>query len=236
MWTDLKPIDLTKIKMYPFPEDRYFKEEQKKTQVVLHHTVSGPSVDGDINTWLGEKYRVATALIIDRDGTPYQLFSSKYWAYHLGAGDHNQDRRSIGVEIDNWGGLTIGTGNPKIFRHDSQRMIPWHLKVTDQSKYYTYYGNAVNVPVQYYPEGFRGYKYFEKYTDAQIQTVGELLLFWKKMYGIPLTFHGDMWELNQKAMSGEPGIWTHDSFRQDKSDTHPQPELIEMLQAIEKIS
>ena len=83
MWTDLKPIDLTKVKVYPFPENKYFKEEFNKTQVILHHTVSGPGIDGDVNTWINSKDRVATAIIIARDGTPYNLFPSKYWAYHL---------------------------------------------------------------------------------------------------------------------------------------------------------
>lgn len=237
MWTDLKPLDLTKLRTYPFPENKYFKEGFPKTQVVLHHTVSGPNIDGDVESWIKNKNRVATAIIVARDGTPYQLFSSRYWAYHLGSGDHDQDRRSIGIEIDNWGWLTLGTGNPKVFQHEhpKYRYFPWHMKVTDPNKYYTYYGNSVNVPVQYYPNMFRGYKYYEKYTNEQIQTVGELLLLWKTKYGIPLTYHDKMWELNQDAMNGEPGVWTHDSFRKDKTDCHPQPELIEMLQIIQNL-
>jgi N-acetyl-anhydromuramyl-L-alanine amidase AmpD len=236
MWTDLKPINLTKIKTYPFPENKYFKEEFTKTQVVLHHTVSGPNVDGDVSTWLNCKDRVATAIIVARDGTPYQLFSSKYWAYHLGSGDHNQDRRSIGIEIDNWGWLTLGTGSLKAYRIEKPKyFIPWSLKITNPNKYYTYYGNTVDVPVQYYPNKFRGYQYYEKYTDEQIQTVGELLLLWKDKYGISLKYNEDMWDLNQKAMKGEPGIWTHDSFRKDKTDCHPQPELIDMLKTLETL-
>jgi len=98
MWTNLKPIDLTKVKTYPFPENKYFKEEFPKTQIVLHHTVSGPSIEGDVSTWINGKYNVGTPIIIDRDGVPWQLFGSKYWAYHLGTGDHNQDKRSIGMK------------------------------------------------------------------------------------------------------------------------------------------
>lgn len=235
MWTDLKPIDLTKIKAYPFPENKYFKEEQVKTQVVLHHTVSGPNVDGDVSTWISNKDNVATAIIIARDGTPYQLFSSKYWAYHLGAGDHNQDRRSIGIEIDNWGGLTLGTGDIKMYRHERKKFIPWHFKITNPEKYYTYYGNVVDVPVQYYPNGFRGYQYFEKYTNEQIQTVGELLLFWRMKYNILLDYHDNMFDVSSSATSGTPGIWSHTSFRSDKSDIHPQTEMIDMLKTISKM-
>jgi hypothetical protein len=235
MWTDLKPIDLTKIKVYPFPENKYFKEEFHKTQVVLHHTVSGPGIEGDVKTWIEGKDRVATAIIIARDGTPYQLFSSKYWAYHLAAGDHNQDRRSIGIEIDNWGGLTLGTGISKIYRSEKKKLFPWNLKTLSPNKYYTVYGNAVDVPIQYYPNGFRGFQYFEKYTNEQIQTVGELLLFWKQKYGISLQYNDDMWNISENAKIGMPGVWTHVSFRQDKSDCHSQRELIDMLQTIQKL-
>jgi len=234
MWENLKPLELSKIVIYPFPETKYFKEEFPKTQVVLHHTVSGPNVDGDVDTWVKGKYNVGTAIIIARDGTPYQIFSSKYWAYHLGAGDHNQDRRSIGIEIDNWGWLTLGNGSLKTFRHKN-RIFPWRFKTTSPNKYYTYYGNVVNVPIQYYPNGFRGYQYYEKYTNAQIQTVGELLLLWKMKYSIPLKYNDTMWDISQKAMDGTPGIWTHDSFRKDKTDCHPQPELIDMLKIIQNL-
>jgi len=43
-----------------------------------------------------------------------------------------------------------------------------------------------------------------------------------------------MWDVSQRALSGEPGIWTHVSYRQKpgKTDCHPQPELIEMLKTI----
>ena len=237
MWTDLKPIDLTKIKVYPFPENKYFKEEFNKTQVVLHHTVSGPSIDGDVSTWINSKNKVGTAIIVARDGTPYQLFPSKYWAYHLGAGDHNLDRKSIGIEIDNWGWLTPGNGSIKAYRVErSKYHIPWSLKVTDPNKFYTCYGNAVDVPIQYYPNGFRGHQYYEKYTNAQIQTVGELLLLWRNKYGIPLNYKDYMFEFSSSARElGTPGVWTHSSFRSDKSDAHPDPQLIDMLKAIQNL-
>ena len=41
-----------------------------------------------------------------------------------------------------------------------------------------------------------------------------------------------MFETNEKALKGYHGVWTHTSYRTDKSDCHPQPELIEMLKNI----
>ena len=237
MYTDLKPLDLSKIKTYPFPEKKYFKEIHKKEQILLHHTVSGPNIKGDVATWIKNKYRVGTCIIVARDGTPWQLFSSKYWAYHIGAGDHDQDRRSIGIEIDNWGGLTPGNGALKVFRHQNRFIDRFRFKpkFTSSQKFYAAYGNAVDVPMKYYPEGYRGFNYYEKYTEEQIRTVGELLLFWRDRYKIPLNYSDTMWHLSHRAKEGAPGVWSHTSFRTDKSDVHPQPELIQMLKAIQAL-
>lgn len=226
MWSDLKPIELHKIKVLDFPLTDYFQEEFPKKQIVLHHTVSGTGVTGDIKTWEDDPAVVGTAMIVDHDGTPYQLFSSKYWAWHLGIGNKARDSQSIGIEIDNWGWLVLGDGTVKQIGNKQIK--------TEVGKYYAYYGNVVNTSIQYYPDGFRGYKYYEKYTNEQIRTVGELLLFWKQKYSIPLTYHEKMWDVSQDALSGVPGVWTHDSYlpAPKKYDCHPQPELIDMLKTI----
>ena len=38
--------------------------------------------------------------------------------------------------------------------------------------------------------------------------------------------------ISKNAMNGVPGVWTHTSYRNDKSDCHPQKELIEMLKRL----
>jgi len=226
-WNELKPIELSKIKAIDFPDNQYYPIETTKKQLVLHHTVSGPGTAGDIQTWLSDAAHVATHFIIDRDGTPYQLFSSRYWAHHLGVTkdiltkygftdlqtrnvDLNQ--YSIGFEIDNWG----------------------FLKKGDDGKFRTVYGNVVNTEIQEYPNLFRGERYYEKYTDAQIQTIGELLLYFNLKFNIPMNYNEDMWDMSKNALSGKPGVYTHVSYRPDKSDCHPQPELVEMLKSLKK--
>jgi N-acetylmuramoyl-L-alanine amidase len=228
MWENLKPIDLAKIEVVNFPDNKFFHDINEKTQIVLHHTISGDGVDGDITTWEHDKDNVAVAIIIDRAGTPWQLFSSKYWAYHLGAGNHDLDRHSIGVELDNWGWLVPGDGTVKYFNNPPQPVQ------TVSGKYYTYYGNSVAVPLQYYPDGYRGYNYYEKYSNSQIQTAGELILYWKLKYNIPLTYNEDIWQVSQRALSGTSGIWSHVSYLPApiKEDCHPQPELIDLLKTL----
>lgn len=220
-WSDLKPLDLSKINVVDYPEDQYFSgpdDIHEKKQIVLHHTVSGPGIRGDLNTWLSTDHRIATCIIVERDGTINQLFSSKYWGAHLGAGNSNLDRHSIAIELDNWGQLS---------------------KKGDD--YYAVYGNKVNVDnVVHYPEKFRDEEYFEAYPIAQLRAVGELLLFWKERYDIPLTYNEDMWDISKQALGGWPGVWTHVSYRKypekrNKWDCHPDPNLKSMLRTISNL-
>ncbi|MFP9114599.1 N-acetylmuramoyl-L-alanine amidase [Flavobacterium sp. RHBU_3] len=208
---------------HDFPDNQYYKEVTSKKGVVLHHTVSGDSVSNDIEWWKSSPERVATPIIIARDGGIHQLYSSQYWAHHLGITQNHfrqfglpaintkLNKEFIGVELDSWGALT-----------------------SKNSKYYSFSGQEVKQnDVVYYEKGFRGYKYFEKYTEAQLTSLKELLIYWGDRYSIPLDFKGDsMFEFNKRALSGEKGIWAHVSFRPDKSDVHPQPELIEMLKTL----
>ena len=215
-------LDLSKIVQHKFSEREYFKEVYPKKQIVLHHTVSGNSVNGDINWWLKDGKRIGTCVLIARDGTIHQVFSSKYWAYHLGENgkDHQKvglpyqrnDMKSIGIEIDSWGGLKFDTSINE-WRSSTGTIVP-----KDR--------------VEVYDKKFRGYSGFEKYTPEQIESVRQLLVYWGKVYDIPLDYNDCMWNISKKALSGWSGIFSHVSFRSDKSDAHRQPELIEMLKSL----
>ena len=227
---------LNSIKIVPvnFPDNQYIKESTNKTQVVLHHTVSGRGVNGDINYWISTTDRVSTAMIINYNGDAFQCFSTNYWGYHLGLELKTFDKfnlpyikidkSSIGVEIDSWGGLVKDKASnnwyPAGWDNIAKKMIPM-IK----------YGKVDNIIE--YPNGFRGFYGFEKYTDEQIETVRKLLLYWNEKFNIPLNYNSNMFEVNSDALSGKSGIWSHTSFRFDKSDIHPQPNLIEMLQNLE---
>jgi N-acetyl-anhydromuramyl-L-alanine amidase AmpD len=209
---------------HSFPLNQYFPEITEKSQIVLHHTVSGDNVDGDINWWIQTPERVATCVIIARDGTIHTLYRSETWAHHLGiktwifkkfnissyGANKKLNQGSIGLELDSWGGLV--KRNSKYYRTGDKEIS--EDKVVD-------YGREI-----------RGFRYYEKYTDAQIESVRYLLKYWNNKYKIPISYNQSMWELNEKALKGYEGVWTHVSFRPDKSDCHPQKELIEMLKTL----
>ena len=211
---------LDKIVQLPFPKTEYFQDSYTKSQIVLHHTVSGPSAKAVANYWATAGGRVATCIVVDHVGIPHQIYPSGHWAGHIGLKQEvftkmnlpykNLDKTSIGVEICNWGGLTLKNG-----------------------KYFNYYGNEINgTDVIEYANGFRGFNYFEKYTNAQIQTVKELILYWNSVYKIPLNYNDGIFDVSVDAIKGKAGVFTHCSFRSDKSDIHPQKEMIDMLKSL----
>lgn len=230
-------IDGIKFHSY-FPITKYYRSIYEKTQIDLHHTVSGNGVQGDINWWIKSLFRIATAFIIARDGVIHQLFNSAYWAYHLGVKDatlsalgitnvsaKGLNRNSIGIELDSWGGLLpVGASLFYPAKWDKERKI--------------YVPNNKCKPltkdsVIEYQEPYRGFTFYERYTDAQLASLYELLRYLTVRNDIPRQYNENMFEMNIEALSGAPGIWSHSSHRDDKSDVHPQPELIETLKRLE---
>lgn len=211
-FNNLTPIDVSEIVQLGFAKNQYLQGRYKKKQIVLHHTVSWPTATAVKRVWESDARRVATCIVIDGNGIAHQLFSSKYWAGHIG--NTPLDKISIGIEIVNWGGLKYKNGD-----------------------FYNYYKRKVkNVDVIEYDTPYRGYTYFQRYTEEQLRTVGKLLLYWHNAYGISLDYNDDIWDISDRALSGESGVFLHTSYRSDKSDLHPQPEVIEMLKTVDKIS
>jgi N-acetyl-anhydromuramyl-L-alanine amidase AmpD len=208
------------MKIVQIPFSDYIAEEHPKTQIYIHHTAGTGNGDQVYKWWAADKTKVATCVIIDRDGTVKQGFSSKFWAYHLGLGNahfaakkvtyRNLDKTSIGIEIIGWG---------------------WVTKKDD--KFFTYVNSEVKAEdVVELDKPFRGFRYWHKYTQAQIDAVVELLKLWNEKYKIDLTYNDDIWDVTDRALKGENGVFTHCSVRPDKFDVFPQPELIEALKAL----
>lgn len=222
-------MDLSKIKQVPLSASQYFQEETKKKQIVLHHTAGNSSAPNTIGAWnVDDRGRIATCITISGagaknsfDGEICQAFSSKYWAYHLGIkgevfkayGVPHQilDKIAIGIEICNWGQLE---------------------KIGD--KFYNYVDREVPAnQVTELETPYKGHKYFHSYTDAQIESVKQLLLYWRLVHGIDLSYdYNQMFTVNKKALSGENGLFSHNSYRKDKIDIYPCPRMIEMLKGL----
>jgi N-acetyl-anhydromuramyl-L-alanine amidase AmpD len=225
----MNKLDTSKIKQCRLKDSEFFQEAVSKKQIYLHHTAGNSSGVNVALDWNNDKRgRIATAFIISgpgaknsTDGEIVQCFSSSGWAYHLGVKQgvfrslklpwKNLDSISVGIEICNWGGLDFENGK---FINYVNREVPKD-QVTELA------------------EPFKGYKYYHEYSDAQIESVRQLLVYLGETYKIDLSFNYDqLFKLSTKSLKGENGLFTHNSCRKDKNDIYPCPRMIEMLKSL----
>ncbi len=187
-----------KIKNILFPNNEYFQEKCPKTQIVLHHTVSakGEFVD---DWWKSDKgaSKVATAFVLDKDGTIFQLFDENYWAYHIGQGASVHDnQKTIGIEIVNEGALQIDKS--------TNRMTWFNGKNPYTGEYITL------------AKPWRGSQFFPTYTPEQYASLNELLPHLCGKFNIPKKII-TTWQYSNNYRNFI-GIVSHHNLRTDKSD------------------
>lgn len=198
------PVDSTLLAL---PEGQYVRETHEKKAIVLHHTVGGSAIS-TFNWWNRKGpdgkpvERVGTAFLVDRDGTIYQCFDPKYWAFHLGLKGTNGafDKTSIGIELCSEGGLVkrggviynqLGAGRPHKDDYVTLR-LPW-----------------------------RGYHYFDAYEPEQIvSTVALVHQLLEAFPTIPRAIPSNPYSV-QSAWLNRGGVYGHSHVRADKSDVHP---------------
>ena len=216
-----------KIMQVAFNKAQYFQVKYPKTQIYLHHTAGNSDAVNVFKGWESNTTQVGTCVSISGkgaksgDGTIVQGFPSSEWAYHLGLKQdvftenkvkyQSLDKISIGIEICSFGQLTKGA----------------------DGKFRTYV-NSIIAPedVIELATPYKGYKYYHNYSDAQIESVRKLLLFWNEAYSIPLDYNEDVWGITTRALSGGKGVFTHNSVRKDKVDIYPHPKLIAMWKSL----
>lgn len=162
-------------------DGEYFTSLYQKDKIFLHHTAGGHRPDWTIDWWdtdtnnSGGRRRVATAFVIGGkslngdaafDGKIFRAFDEKFWAVHLnGSKLYHLDKSSIGIEICNYGPIT--QNNHGDFYNYVNKKMPQN--------------DVIKLP-----KPFRGYKYYHKYTNAQLDSLKELLLELQKNFNIDL--------------------------------------------------
>jgi N-acetyl-anhydromuramyl-L-alanine amidase AmpD len=225
-------------------EEGYYKKMTQKNTIWLHHTTGGSRPDWTIGGWgkdflkdesggliLNERgkpkpIRVGKSYVIGRrssstsekiwDGKVVRAFDDKFWAYHLGVSSQNNEllnSKSIGIEICNYGPLRLTPDG---------RFINCVNKQINESE------------VCELSKPFRGSKYWEKYTNAQLDATSKLILYLSKKWEIDINkgiYNIDWFEYNESWFS-LGGLRTNTQIRRDRYDLFPQKELIEMLNSI----
>ena len=191
------------------PPSQYFARVFPKDLIVLHFT-AGQSARSAYDSWMSSSIEVATAYIVDANGTIYETFDPKYWGYHLGMPtsnpNHKHDRRSIGIEIANVGPLKkVGA------------YLNWWPK-----DYGTKWCSEL-ATASYVKSPYRGFDYFAPFQDAQYDAVKALVGELCERFSIPKTLPpiDKRTECDLGYFAGYSGIAAHQNFRADKLDVGP---------------
>lgn len=211
--------------------DEYISGPVKPEWLFLHHTAGSDNPYKTIKDWNDDsRGRIATEFVIggrsihgnsNYDGKIVKCLPDGDWAYHLGSVKSGEMiKNSVGIEICNYGFLTpAGLG------------------------FKTYAGHLVKES-EICDLGFewKGYRYWHKYSDAQIQSTYELIKFIALRDGIDIKKGLVQWikedpktafDYRLKADQGKvKGMLSHSNVRTGKWDATPQPLFIEMLKSL----
>jgi N-acetyl-anhydromuramyl-L-alanine amidase AmpD len=213
-------LDIQKIVQCRLKDGQYFAEQSEKKQIYLHHTAGNGNAEGVSRFWNSNDSQIATAFVIGENGTIVQCFSSKHWAWHLGI--DSQDFATRGLPYKNLNKLSVGI-----------EVCNWGMLKEKNGKFFNYVGGEINPSyVTTLDTAYKGYKHWYKYTDAQIESLRQLVVYLCETYDIPKTYRKEIFDLDNEAFKGSKGIFTHNSVRKDKADIYPCPRMIKMLESL----
>jgi hypothetical protein len=227
--TDLSETTHTSEKLFfnqkYMDKDEYLTGPTKKEYLFLHHTAGGHDPYGVVKMWNNDtRGRIGTEFVMGGqsvfngndlyDGVFVQAFPEGAYGWHLGDnGSEHMHSHSVGIEVCNFGYIKNGV---------------------------TYTGQkALASQIVELKQAFRGYKFWHRYSDKQLATLKELILYIADRDNIDVrkglveeikAKGAGGFEWNEKAYYGKvKGMWTHTNTRKDKVDMFPQQELMDML-------
>jgi len=215
-----------------------------KRWIFLHHTAGWNNPYNVMDSWGRDKRgKIATEYVIggmnirentnDYDGEIVQSMPENSYAWHLGIGNNEMHRNSIGIELCNFGYLTKGGYYIRVSGEKK-----WVEK--DTSKFYTYVGTEAHPDqVTKLNTKYRGHQYWHKYSDQQLIALKELLIHIGNKHNIDiqaglkkLISKNGAKALNtvdrQKCIN-QKGVWSHSNVSAVKFDVFPQEELMALI-------
>jgi len=206
------------------PKGTYFKGPVKKQWIFLHHTAGGDNPYQVADMWARDnRGNVATEYILGGqnarngntkfDGELIQCFPEGGYGWHTGTGNSVMHRNSVAIEVCCMGQIVNGKT----------------------------YVNTPADPSQVIKlaKPFRGYQYWHNYSESQLITLKNWILFCANKYNIDPRVGLVEW-VKQKGADGfdvldlakansTPGLYTHTNVIRGKVDMYPHPDLIDML-------
>lgn len=238
--TDLNENPL-EIKQRFLSKGQYIDQKTKKRAIFLHFTAGWDNPYNVIADWERDKRGpIGTHFVIG--GENAQTLSTKYdgeivqtlpnfdvYAWHLGIGNVPLHRESIGIEVCSFGPLTL-----------------------KNDKFYNVYKREVNSACAIdLGTDFRGHRYYQRFTELQLQSVKTLILKLANELDIDVRkgtqeflknvdpFTAFDYNADIHAGKFKEGMFLHTQVspknkfgHYEKWDCPPQPELIELIKQL----
>ncbi|MBI3982038.1 MAG: N-acetylmuramoyl-L-alanine amidase [Gemmatimonadetes bacterium] len=210
------------------PASQYVPGARRKSGIAIHHTVGGSARD-TFELWradgrAGRTPRlVGTAYIVDRDGTVFETFDPAAWAYQFGlagwtpAARIRFEQRFIGIEIASEGALIEREGELYCFGSISPRTRKPRDDAFDSGGDY------------------RGYRWFDRYEAAQLDSLGRLVDELCTRFSIPRRYPDRPFDYYGEVLAGFRGVIGHAMVRSDKTDPAPDPGLWTALEQLARL-
>jgi hypothetical protein len=191
------------------PKDLIVCEEQIKSQIILTDSSRAES-NGIIN--IENKHYVSEkpypTFTISRSGEIYQHYNPKYFTYFFSFDDY--DKKSIVISLENMNWL----------RYDN---------TTDT---YRNWANEICLDTNVHEREWRNYRYWESYTQQQIDACNELCIHLCKKYKIPMDTIGhnsiDAYAPNYN------GIVSRSNYAHEFTDLNPSFDWNYLIDVINK--
>ena len=190
----------------------YYPVPVPKDLIILHF-LAGADAASAFRTWYSNPAHVATAYLVDTDGTINEPFDASYWAYHLGVKRTKglQGKRSVGVEIVNVRPLKPSpTATTSLnWRLQANRGEKAQCQTTEAERY-------LKVP-------YWGIEYSAVFPNSQVDAVARLVGYVSEFFGIQRVIPSQSrWqEYDLAYFSKYRGVSAHQKFRRDKWDVSP---------------
>jgi hypothetical protein len=236
------------IKHY-LPAGEYYAGPTKKRWLFLHHTAGWDSPYLTVSGWAADtRGQVATEFILggpsikgtssEFDGVLVQAFPEGGYGWHLGTGNDAMHRESVGIEVCNLGPLTKGG----YFKWDVATKKNVWIALKAES-YYTYVGTEAHPSqITELAKPFRGYKFWHRYSDKQVQVLKDWIIYIGNRDNIDVR-KGLIEQIKVNGVDAfdkvdiplcnkTPGMWLHTNVQAGKVDLFPQQEVVDMLLSI----
>jgi hypothetical protein len=236
---------------YLLPEGEFVEKATSKKYIFVHHTAGRENPYKCIDQWAkDQRGRIGTHYVIGgvkskqdlnnvnkenspHDGVILQAIDDNFYGFHLGPTKSSfMHSHSLSIELCSAG----------------------YLK-KKRDKFYTWFNEEVHPSqVVELEHEFKGYKYYQKYSDKQVRSLKALLMLLAEKHNIDLQTGLIKWlkptfdikdlttraktqyfafDYNENACQGKiTGLLSHGNVRKDKSDLFPQPEVINMLKSL----